>query len=102
MKAIQKNTQYTIRNIPAPVNAYLRKKARLTGRSLNQTIIDELSEQAGVRKDGKHPTSILDSFSWFIGSGMDQDVLDALEEDDKAQKRIAAREDAKLDEISRL
>jgi hypothetical protein len=83
--------QITLRNIPEPVDRYLRRRAKQTGRSLNQTIIDELSERAGVTEGGRS-TSLLESLDWFIGSGMDQDVLDALEEDDKAQKEIAKRE----------
>jgi hypothetical protein len=88
MKAVP---QYTIRNMPEPVDRYLRRQARRSGKSLNQTIISELSERAGVTKDGK-PTSLLESLSWFIGSGMDQDVIDALEEEDKIQKQLAVRE----------
>jgi len=83
--------QYTIRNVPAPVDKYLREQAKKRGRSLNQVIIDELSERAGVTKNGKKQT-LLESLDWFIGSGMDQDVIDALEEEDRIQKQIARRE----------
>lgn len=83
MKAIQ----YTIRNIPVSVDRYLRKRARLSGQSLNQTIIDELSENVP-----KSDSSLLDSLSWFIGGGMDDDVLEALAEDDRIQKELAQRE----------
>lgn len=93
--------QYTIRNMPEPVDRYLRRRAKQTGKSLNQTIIDELSERAGVVKDGK-PQTLLESLSWFLGSGMDQETLDALEEMDREDKAFAAREMAKLDEISKL
>ncbi len=80
MKAIQ----YTIRNIPTPIDRYLRKRAQLSGRSLNQVIIDELSHTAGVDKD-----SLLGSLDWFIGSGtIGDDVTQALEEDDITQKRL--------------
>lgn len=83
--------QYTIRNLPEPVDRYLRRRAKQNGKSLNQTIIDELSEKAGITKDGKKQ-SLTESLSWFIGSGMDQDVLDALEEEDIIQKQLARRE----------
>jgi len=83
--------QYTIRNMPAPIDKYLRRLAKQRGRSLNQVIIDELSERAGVTKNGKKQT-LLESLDWFIGSGMDQDVIDALEEEDRIQKQIARRE----------
>lgn len=81
-------TQYTIRNIPEPVNRYLRKKARLSGKSLNQVVVDELSEKVS------EPSASADTaLSWFIGSGMDDVTLQALDEDDKLQKELASRED---------
>lgn len=79
--------QYTIRNIPAPVNSYLRKKALLSGKSLNQVIIDELSEKVSPVS-----TPLADSLGWFIGSGIDDATLRALEEDDAAQKALALQE----------
>ncbi len=93
--ACMKTLQYTIRNIPEPVDRYLRKRAQLSGKSLNQVIIDELSDKAGI-KPGQ---SLVESLSWFIGSGMDQDVIDALQEEDKIQKQLAARE---LDAIRKI
>ena len=79
--------QYTIRNIPAPVNSYLRKKALLSGKSLNQVIIDELSEKVSPAS-----TPLADALGWFIGSGIDDATLRALEEDDVTQKTLAAKE----------
>lgn len=83
MKAVQ----YTIRGVPEQVDRYLRKKSRISGKSLNQVIIDELSERAG-RPD----QSLRESLTWFIGSGIDDETLKALEEEDKMQKKIAAKE----------
>lgn len=83
MKAIQ----YTIRNVPGPVDRYLRKRAALSGLSLNQVIIDELSEKAG-----QSSKSLTDELAWFIGSGADQEVMGILAEDDKKQKRLVAKE----------
>jgi len=34
--------QYTIRNVPDGVTAVLKKRARLTGRSFNQVVVDAL------------------------------------------------------------
>ncbi len=80
--------QYTIRNVPEPVDRYLRKRARLSGQSLNQVVIEELSEKAGIGSE-----NILDSLDWFIGNGgMGTDVLKALEEEDKIQKELARKE----------
>jgi hypothetical protein len=78
-------TQYIIRNIPEPVNRYLRKKARLSGKSLNQIIVDELSE-----KVSEPSASVSTALSWFIGSGMDDATLQALDEDYKLQKKLAS------------
>jgi len=83
--------QYTIRNIPQEVDNYLREQARLSGKSINQVVIDELSE-----KVAKPNETLLESLDWFIGSGIDQETLDALEEDDKAQKAMMFRELDKL------
>jgi hypothetical protein len=80
-------TQYTIRNIPEPVNRYLRKKARLSGKSLNQVIVDELSEKVADPSATVGP-----ALSWFIGSGMDDATLLALDEQDKLQKKLAAKD----------
>lgn len=91
--------QVTLRNLPDPVNRYLRKRAQANGKSLNQTIIDELSERAGVTKNGQKQT-VLESLAWFIGSGtMDEATLRALEEDDKDQKAMAARELQKIEDL---
>ena len=40
--------QYTIRNIPQPVDAALRRKAREQGKSLNDVAIEALVQGAGV------------------------------------------------------
>lgn len=37
--------QYTIRNIPAPVDQVIRKRQQQTGKSFNQTVVDLLSLQ---------------------------------------------------------
>ncbi|MGI9027236.1 MAG: FitA-like ribbon-helix-helix domain-containing protein [Candidatus Saccharimonadales bacterium] len=55
--------QYTIRNIPEPVDKVLRQKARTQGKSFNQTVIDTL-EQATVK-----PKKIGHDLDWFIGKG---------------------------------
>jgi hypothetical protein len=87
--------QYTIRNIPEPVDRYLRKRAKISGKSLNQVVIEELSDKVSDSK-----TTLVDSLDWFIGSGIDQATLDALEEEDRLQKQLAEREFRKLDDIT--
>lgn len=82
-----KTIQYTVRNIPEPVNHYLRKRARLSGKSLNQVIVEELSE-----KVVSPSTPVVTALSWFIGSGIDDATLQALENEDKIQKELAVRD----------
>lgn len=80
-------TQYTVRNVPEPVNRYWRRRASQSGKSLNQVILDKLSE------DVAPPTATAKTaLSWFIGSGMDDATLQALDEEDKIQKALAAKE----------
>lgn len=79
-----KTKQYTIRNIPPAVDRYLRKRAQISGQSLNQVIIDELSSNAGLRSGG-----MTESLDWFIGGGtMGDDERRALDEADKQQKEL--------------
>ncbi len=82
-----KTIQYTIRNIPEPVNNYLRKRSRLSGKSLNQTVIDELSEKVAVPS-----ANIGTALDWFIGSGIDTATLEALDAEDRVQKALATKD----------
>jgi len=85
--ACMKTVQYTIRSIPEPVDNYLRKRARQSGKSLNQVIIDELSEKVAS------PTATTKTaFAWFIGSGIDDETLQALDQDDRLQKEVASKD----------
>lgn len=40
--------QYTIRGVPAAVDAALRQRARAGGKSLNETAVDALAEGSGM------------------------------------------------------
>jgi hypothetical protein len=40
--------QYTLRGIPAAVDAALRERARAAGKSLNEAALDALSKGSGV------------------------------------------------------
>jgi hypothetical protein len=59
-----KSIQYTIRSIPPKLDQELRKKARNTGKSLNQVSVEAMSKGIGLTPDN-HTFSDLD---WFIGS----------------------------------
>lgn len=81
------NTQLTIRNLPDSVNQYLRKKSRLTNKSINQVVIEELQEKVSDIND-----SLDVSLKWFIGSGIDNATIDALSKEDKIQKNLFKKE----------
>jgi plasmid stability protein len=83
------NTQLTIRNIPEPVSLYLRKKAKLNNKSLNQVVIEELSKDV---PNLNNPLS--SSLAWFIGSSIDHQTVEALRVEDKRQKERFAKENA--------
>ena len=40
--------QYTLRNVPRRVDEMLRRRARMHNKSLNQVLLDVLSEAAGL------------------------------------------------------
>lgn len=82
-----KAMQYTIRNIPPEIDRYLRRQSEVSGVSLNQTILNELSERAGTKAQ-----SLADELNWFIGSGIDNETLKALADDDKIQKKFTQEE----------
>ncbi len=66
---------------------YVRKLAAVQGQSLNQVIISELSERAGV---GKPDQTLLESLDWFIGKGMDDEtarILDEIRQEGKERAR---------------
>ena len=45
-----KSIQYTIRNVPPKVDRYYRKLAKLSGKSLNQVILEDLADKSGAKK----------------------------------------------------
>lgn len=56
------NTQYTIRSIPAKVDQALRKRAKKTGKSLNEVALEALAKGTGVT-----PDATFNDLDWFIG-----------------------------------
>lgn len=65
------NIQYTIRGIPLPVDQALRKRARQTGKSFNQTVVDTLALQTFGTIEPPQ-----DSFDWFFGSMEPDEAFD--------------------------
>ncbi len=56
------DTQYTIRSVPSRVDLVLRKRAKKTGRSLNDVALEALAKGSGVVPDAS-----FDDLDWFIG-----------------------------------
>lgn len=84
-------TQYTIRDVPNQLDAALRKRKELTGRSLNSIVIEDLETLYGISVGKKD--SLADSLDWFIGSkSLDDKTLKTLEDMRGEQKRLALRE----------
>jgi len=54
--------QYTVRGVPAELDAELRREARASGRSLNAVVVGALEE---ARLPAKR---VHDDLDWFVGS----------------------------------
>ena len=61
-------TQYTIRSIPKNLDTFLRRQARLKGKSLNQTVLDYIKQatKLDIQEDS-------DNFDWIIGANTQED-----------------------------
>jgi hypothetical protein len=76
-------TQYTIRSVPKNLDAFLRRQARLRGKSLNQTILDYIDQ--ATKLDMQEES---DNFDWLIGANtLDDDSLRAIAELKQVDKR---------------
>jgi len=58
--------QYTIRNIPPAVDKALKKRAKITRKSFNQTVVEELSKNIKTPSKGR--------FDWLVGTMDDGDA----------------------------
>jgi hypothetical protein len=61
--------QYTIRSVPSSLDAFLRRQARLQGKSVNQTVLDYLQRATKLDRQMHE-----DDFSWIIGSNVIDDT----------------------------
>jgi hypothetical protein len=81
------HTQYTIRQVPHKLDAFLRRQARLQGKSLNQTVLDYIKQATKLDLEASD-----DNFDWLIGAGtMDDATLRAIDEQrliDKQKSRL--------------
>ena len=76
--------QYTIRAIPAGLDAALRRRAKATGRSLNQVAVETLAEGAGTATVPRKRRSFGDVAStWKADKGFDAAIAaqDQVDED---------------------
>ncbi len=79
--------QYTIRNIPSPVDKAIKKRSKQSGKSFNQTVVDLLSLQTFGT------TSVPDNqdFDWLFNKNtldhnFDRAIEDISQIDDKLWK----------------
>lgn len=70
--AYMNSIQYTIRNIPEPVDNALRSVARKKGVSFNSTVVEALEMAVGANGRQTRNTD----FDWIIGSGLKDDSFD--------------------------
>lgn len=76
--------QYTIRGIPASVDAALRARAKATGKSLNEAAVEALTEGAGVTDSARKRRDLADvAGSWKPEKAVD-DALAAQDQVDEA------------------
>ena len=77
--------QYTIRNIPEPVDSVIRKRSKQTGKSFNQTVVDMLALQAfgstTIPKD--------DDFGWLFNKNtLDDDFDTAISDISRVDEKL--------------
>lgn len=81
--AYNRRMQYTLRNIPDPVDAALRRSAREQGKSLNEVAVEALARGAGLTGTRSRQRDLGDiAGSWRKDPAFDralatQDTIDA-------------------------
>jgi len=78
------HVQYTIRNVPSPVDSVLRDKAKRQGKSLNDVALEALRAGAGVSSQVRY-SDLDDFFGCWIS---DKAVHKALEEQRRVDERL--------------
>ncbi len=64
--------QYTIRSIPPKVDQALRSRAKKTGKSLNEVVLETLAKGSGMTNQ----PILNNDLDWFIGSMTLDDKFD--------------------------
>jgi len=80
-------TQYTIRAIPKKLDIFLRRQALLRGKSLNQTVLDYITQATKLDMN-----DVDDDFAWLIGANTIDDAslraISELRQIDKQKNRL--------------
>ncbi len=88
--------QYTIRHVPDPVDAALRRSARERGKSLNDVAVEALARGAGVTGERGRQRDLSD----IAGSWQRDGVFDrALAEQDTVDEKMWPRRHAKAGRV---
>lgn len=79
------NIQYTIRNIPPAVDNVIKKRAKQTGKSFNQTVVDLLVLQTF----GTNSVPANNNFDWLYGvNTIDESFDDAVKDLSQIDKKL--------------
>lgn len=79
--------QYTIRGIPPAVDKALRKRAKSTGKSLNEAVIDALADGVGVSEVRRKRRDLSDIIgTWVEDKDFDDAIADQHRIDDDLWK----------------
>lgn len=71
--------QYTIRSVPEDVDQALRKKARATGKSLNEIVLDVLSNETSTTSGPK----LYHDLDFVIGTWVEDPEFDKIIEEQR-------------------
>ena len=74
--------QYTIRGVPAVVDDALRRRARETGKSLNEVVIDALADGAEVTRAPRRRRDLSDVAGTWDSDATVEEILAAQDEPD--------------------
>ena len=78
--------QYTIRSVPLQLDQVLKKRAKQSGKSFNQTVIETLSQETF---GSPNPPKTADSFDWLFGAGkLDEAFYEAIAEMSKPDPEL--------------
>jgi len=81
-----KGIQYTIRRVPLQLDQVLRKRAKQSGKSFNQTVIEALNLEAFGKSQ---PPKTEDNFDWLYGAAtLDKAFYEAIADQSKIDEEL--------------